>query len=252
MFGFMRRGDVECPVEPYFRDWILGRLGWLAEHLGDERLMEGAVVTPTGEHFPFGLDGTEETGRRMFEHVCGLMDVDPASLQLRFEDSAKPLTTGSLEYDWSSDGAAGTYEDHETQIITIASDALSDPMEFVATAAHELGHVILLGGGHLSGDEEDGEPLTDLLTVYYGMGIFGANASLSERQYEGAIGMSGWGYSRKGYLDFPMWGFAHAGYAFARGEANPPWAKRLRPDIRALFKQGLRYLEQTGGVFEEE
>jgi hypothetical protein len=252
MFGFTRRGEVECPVEPFYRDWILGRLTWLAEHLGDERLLNAPVITPTDGNFPFGLDGTEETGRRMFEHVCGLMSVDPVPLQLRFEDSAKPLTTGTLEYNWSSDGAAGTYEDADSQIITIASDALSEPMEFVATVAHELGHVILLGGGHLNGDEEDGEPLTDLLTVYYGMGIFGANASLNERQYDGAIGMTGWSYSRKGYLDFPMWGFAHAGYAFARGETKPAWAKHLRPDIRALFKQGLRYLEQTGGVFEEE
>jgi hypothetical protein len=252
MFDFLRRREVDCPVEPWMRDWILGRLAWLAKQLGEDRLLNGRVITPTDEHFPFGLDGSEERGRRMFEHLCGLMGVDPAPLQLRFEDSAKPLTTGTLEYDWSSDGAAGTYEDEESQVITIASGALSDPMEFAATAAHELGHVILLGGGHLSGEEEGGEPLTDLLTVYYGMGIFGANASLNERQYNGAIGMSGWSYSRKGYLDFPTWGFALAGYAFARGETNPPWAKHLRPDIRALFKQGLRYLEQTGGVFEDE
>jgi predicted Zn-dependent protease len=43
-------------------------------------------------------------------------------------------------------------------------------MAVIAILAHELGHVILLEGGHLSRDTEDTEPTTDLLTVYLGMG----------------------------------------------------------------------------------
>jgi hypothetical protein len=36
----------------------------------------------------------------------------------------------------------------------------------VATVAHELGHARLLGEERVTGDRPDGEPLTDLATVY--------------------------------------------------------------------------------------
>ena len=50
------------------------------------------------------------------------------------------------------------------------------PRSLIAAIAHELGHVLLLGGGLISATRRDGEPLTGLVTVYLGMGIFTANA----------------------------------------------------------------------------
>jgi hypothetical protein len=47
------------------------------------------------------------------------------------------------------------------------------PMSPIATIAHELGQAL----PH-DVDRPDLEPLTDLLTVYFGLGSFGANATL--------------------------------------------------------------------------
>jgi len=44
------------------------------------------------------------------------------------------------------------------------------------TALHELGHVLLLADGKISKDRKDHEHLTDLLTVWLGLGIFTANS----------------------------------------------------------------------------
>lgn len=242
MFGF---GAAECPVEDDIREWMEWRFAWLARTFGDECMLTGPVITPTDEFFPCGLDGGEEAARRMFALVCKYMEVDPATVNLEFYDAEEPVGHGHIEIDWSGSGAAGTYQQHGKNV-AICRDALNDPLSFVATAAHELGHELLLGADKLDADVEDHEPLTDLLTVFRGLGIFGANASLNERQYEGAIGWAGWSYSRTGYLDFPMWGYAHAILAFAREEAKPEWARQLRPDVRALFKQGLKYLQRHG------
>jgi hypothetical protein len=242
MFGF---GEVECPVEPDLRDWMEGRFAWLVVNFGEEPLLRRPVITPTDDFFPFGLDGSEDAARRMFALVCKYMDVDPTTVSLEFYDTDEPVGRGHIEIDWSGSGAAGTYQ-AQGKTIAIRRDALNDPLSFIATSAHELGHEILLNCGFEDADEEDHEPLTDLFTVYRGLGIFGANASLNERQYEGAIGMSGWGYSRTGYLDFPMWGYAHALLAYARDEAKPPWARHLRLDVHTLCKQGLKYLHKHG------
>ncbi|HEV3448808.1 MAG TPA: pentapeptide repeat-containing protein, partial [Gemmataceae bacterium] len=108
--------------------------------------------------------------------------------------------------------------------------------------AHELAHVHLLGHGRVSSDEEDHELLTDLLTVFLGFGVIGGNAVIREAYWNTAI-LSGWNMSRQGYMSMPMYGYALAWFARARGEEKPPWAKHLRADVRSAFKKARRFLK---------
>ena len=57
------------------------------------------------------------------------------------------------------------------------------PFSIVATCAHELAHVVLLGQGRISLDAEDHEQLADLLPVFFGLGVFSANAVIRERNW---------------------------------------------------------------------
>jgi hypothetical protein len=140
-------------------------------------------------------------------------------------------------------GTAGLYSEGT---VSVEESNLDDPVRLIGTLAHELGHVHLLGGRRVSPDEEDHEPLTDLLTVFLGMGIFTANSVLSESYWqEGQV--AGWSLSRTGYLTMDMYGYAFALFAWWRGEEQPAWAKHLRGDVHAAFKKGLRYLTKTGG-----
>jgi hypothetical protein len=100
----------------------------------------------------------------------------------------------------------------------------------------------LLGDGRVSASREDQEPLTDLLTVFFGLGIFTANAAFEymqdTRRYR---------TSRLGYLTEPMYGYALARYAWLRGETNPPWARYLDTNPRTFLKRGLRYIAEDTG-----
>jgi hypothetical protein len=118
-------------------------------------------------------------------------------------------------------------------------------MVLVATMAHELCHVHLLGDGRISRTEEDHEPLTDLLTVFMGFGIFGANASFREKGWSDGR-MYGWSAAKLGYLHQDTWGYAMAAFAHLRGERRPNWAKHLRPDVRRAFRQSEAYLDKFG------
>ncbi len=100
-------------------------------------------------------------------------------------------------------------------------------MSLVATIAHELGHVHLLGDGRISADEEDHEPLTDLLTVFLGVGIFPANSVIRDVNWHSG-NMEGWSISRQGYLTAPMFAYALALFAYIRGEYKASWSKHLR------------------------
>ncbi|MFN3165463.1 MAG: hypothetical protein ACE37H_00195 [Phycisphaeraceae bacterium] len=77
------------------------------------------------------------------------------------------------------------------------------------------------------------------------MGVFNANSVVSDVQWS-ADGWSGWSVGRHGYLPEDVFGYAFAVYAWKRREHNPDWAKYLRPNVRHVFKKGLRYLEHAG------
>ena len=107
----------------------------------------------------------------------------------------------------------------------------------------------MFGSGPLASlaTRRDGEPLTDMLTVYLGMGIFTANAVLEHWHTAGdsPASLARWHTAEQGYLTEPMYGYALARYAVLRGEAKPAWAAYLDTNPRVSLKKSLRYLQTT-------
>ncbi len=119
-----------------------------------------------------------------------------------------------------------------------------EPATLAATICHELGHVHLLADGRIKRDEEDGEPLTDLITVYFGTGIFTANSAFRFGQWQ-SISHQGWRASRLGYLSEQLFGYALASYSWYRGDLEAPWRKYLRENIAYYFDDSMHFLATT-------
>ena len=237
MFGFSR---PSLPVTPEQRAWIDGRANWIADEFGEARLREVRVIVPTPEFFPDRFDGKESDVLPIFDRVCGYMGVDSNRVDVYLYDDGRPDLGPGFLIQGDRRGAAGLYHGRTDQReqLGIERSNLQDPLSLVATIAHELGHVLLLGDGRISHGAEDHEPLTDLLTVFLGLGVFGANAAVHAANWSRG-GWSGWNVGRQGYLSQQTWGYALAKFAMSRGEPKPVWAMHLRPDIRALFKQSV-------------
>jgi hypothetical protein len=161
------------------------------------------------------------------------MGIDPDTVQFTLVD------------DEQMPDAAGLYYQRERSVIDIARGQLADPSGLIATLAHELAHELLLKGGHLTSDTEDHEQVTDLLPVFLGVGVFGANATVRDTSWSSGT-MSGWSIRRQGYLSSLQLGYALAVFAFVRGEHHPKWVKHLRPDAGETMKAALHYLRKTG------
>lgn len=245
MFGWLF--PAKCPVPPDRKAWIESGLNWLGEQFGP-RMLTRAVVLPTPEYFPDPYDNSPRAAEAIFERVCRYMEVPRERVVLTWfvndETVPRHLREGR------SQGAAGLYGDDGSpgpKVIELEESLLADPTALVGTMAHELAHVHLLGDRRLSHDSPDHEPLTDLLTVLYGLGLFTANSVLRESHWkDGAY--SGWSVGRQGYLTGPEYGYAFALVARARNEPNPAWAPHLRPDVRSPLKAGLRYLRTLGAA----
>lgn len=142
-------------------------------------------------------------------------------------------------------GAVGLYEQRARSVILVARSQLADPAWLLATLAHELAHELLLKGGHLTADAPDHELVTDLLPVFLGVGVFGANATVRSKAWHDG-NLEWFQISKQGYLSSVVLGYALAVFAHARGEDRPAWAADLRPDARETLWAGLRYLGRTG------
>ncbi|SNT11218.1 hypothetical protein SAMN05421812_103216 [Asanoa hainanensis] len=234
-------GRAACPVRPVEAEWVDTSLDWLLAEFGDERL-RGTVVLPNDEFFPGVYRGSRADVESVLRRLCVHMGVSRDRVELEhFANDEVSELSDHVPLNWASSGAAGHHRLRAGRsVIGIRDDQAAAPMALVATISHELGHVLLIGDGRVSADREDHEPLTDLLTVFFGLGIFGANAA-----FDYSVGGGYSRTSRLGYLTEPMFGYALARYAWLRGERNPAWAGHLDTNPRAFLKRGLRFLQRV-------
>lgn len=256
MFGFLRRRPT-CPVHPVAKAWVEGRLEWLFEQFGPEVFLTRPVVLPTRNLLPDGFDYSDAAVRRLLDRICDLMGVDPTEIALEVTKpqggdlplvngagAAVPTAFGGL---YQSNGRGRTRgrpgRRTSTTKISINSDELLELVGLIGTMAHESAHHRLLGERRLDADAFDHELTTDLTAIYHGFGVFLAD---SRRIWAGSYDVwPGTDLKKPEYLTPPLAGYALAHQAWLRNEPSPAWAKHLAPDVRASFKQGLRFLSET-------
>jgi hypothetical protein len=246
MFGF----SPKLPVTSEDREWADHAFDRLSLLLGRHRMLEAEVILPTEEHFPDLYDGSKETLEMMFQRICGYMGVKPEQVDLEVFADERAELRDLLPY-WSghSRGCAGLYvhaTDESRMVIALNDSQLKDPLALVATLAHELGHAILLGKRLVHREEADMEQLTDLVTVFLGLGIFTANTAARFQQHDDGR-KRGWSMQRLGYLPEQVCGYALAKFAFERGEDRPQWLKYLSTNVKADYKQSHAWLLRNSG-----
>jgi hypothetical protein len=239
MFGWFRPA---CPLATAEKVWVERRMAWLAQRLGMDRLRRTVVIEPNDSFFPEPYLACDEDAHRIFQQVRGWMSIDPGRVVFELHDEIVEDITNPL----------GLYVPGDPARILIQRSLLENPESLVAVVAHELSHEILLGGGHLQDNNEDLERLTDLTTVFFGLGIFCENSALQETTLrEGRF--SWWSIHKQGYLPIRMYGYGMALFAWAREELSPSWMQHLRLDAREAMSKGLRFLRKGGDVaFESD
>jgi hypothetical protein len=228
----------KSPVSESQRAWLDQRIDWLVEEFGAARLDALPMVLPTTEFFPDSFHNREADVEPMLRRICRQMAIDLERIDLYFYDQKPPELGSGVVLKGGSKGAAGLYHAGSRQRIGIERGQLADPMSLVATLAHELGHVLLLGEDRIERNADDHEPLTDLLTVLFGYGIFSANACVRDGAWS-AGGWQGWSVGRQGYLSQGSWSYALARYALRRNDPKPKWGRHLRADIRSGMKNAI-------------
>jgi hypothetical protein len=249
---------AQCPVDPGAQRWIESSLRWCANEFGAGVLGRDVVLPSADFLSEVGYCATPQQIDTLTRHVCELMMVDPQRFELEIFDRPEERA----EADRAGRGrAVGHFRMAGGRAIIALDQAESaDPRVLAAIVAHELCHLRLLGEGRIPASRPDGERLTDLLTVFFGLGIFSANAALGfARARRGWIALpSGQlddrtlnaarhhdGYRRLGYLSSAEFGYALSCYCWLRGEPAPGWTRHVNPGPRVHLDQGLAYLRRV-------
>lgn len=241
---------AKLPVSNGARDLIDGAMAWFVEVFGEERLLNTTVILPSVQFFPEGWDASEECMEALVNRVCGYMGVPREDIELNLfrdpgEEMARDLRQQAPHFkgaqDYEGAGYYGGQGDDERYRISLKISHRNDPISVIATVAHELSHVLLLGEGRLKRDHPQMEPITDLATVFCGLGIFSANSAIRFRHVADGT-WRGWSINRLGYTSEEAYGYALAVFARMRGEAKPPWAKHLSTNVAEYFRRSARYL----------
>ena len=237
----------KCPVDEKTKSWVDGSFQWLLDEFGADAFQNAEIVRPDNEEFPERIFADERTIQAFLKAVCGFMDVDQKTVALQiftdqgrenFHPLATPETVGSKAcglYYWY----AGKHQ------IAIDQALLRSPASLVATIAHELAHAKLRSDLIPADEKDEEELLTDLTSIFFGMGIFTANSVFSFDQFTNAQ-FQGWRAERQGYIDEQTAGYALALFAYLKGEKRPVWVKFLETNPKHYFRQGLKYLVKTG------
>src|ERR1017187_6738927 len=212
MFGLFDKKDPNrCPVSDDNRMRLEKNFSLLMDIFDREKIKQKKILIPHHSIFPIKYNGDTQTAFDTLKIVAEQMEVEFDEIQLNFYDEGvDAISSGSLwggriflNSDANDKGSAGLYwgrqEDNKYHI-GLERRKLTQPENMVATLAHEIAHIKLLGENKI---KENDEKLTDLTTVIFGLGIFNANAAF---QTFNSIDSSGW--QKMGYLTQMEWGYA--------------------------------------------
>ena len=172
----------KLPITEADKVWVEEALNWLKDSFGSQHFNEIATVRPNRDYFDYTFTGKEEDAEYVLNRVAEFMAVKTENIELEFisdgfvESSEGGILTSPGDINGKWEGAAGTYQQSDSKtIISIEQNQLKNPESLIATVAHELAHVILLGENRI---EENDEYLTDLTAIFMVLAFFWAIQSL--------------------------------------------------------------------------
>ena len=131
----------------------------------------------------------------------------------------------------------------------MGTSGLNDTQGLIATIAHEVAHIKLLGEGRMSQDDPSHELYTDLTVILHGYGIFQANSVITQTQWsDGQYG--GWSVGRKGYLPQEVVAYSLALLVVLKNEV-PDWQRYLNSGMRSFFQRNHDHLLRHPEIGDE-
>ncbi|MEQ9288702.1 MAG: hypothetical protein RIG77_17405 [Cyclobacteriaceae bacterium] len=242
----------KSPITPEDEEWLISSFNWFEQTFNID-LSEREIFRPTTDFIGFKYQGTEDDVLALVDLVADKMNVDrTSSINIYFFEEFQPMefTDEAVisNYEEGSQLTNGLYTKLVDGIyeIEIERTLMNNPISLIATIAHEIAHIKLLGEETI--DEND-EPLTDITASLFGFVIFLANSSIAKMTTWSGNTHTGWRIGGgAGYVHHKLYAFLIGYWLTKKGQTNPDWFEYLDKDILSDVKKTLKYLETKEGA----
>ncbi len=227
---------------------------WLLTHFGgDDFYQSTQLILPTKVFFPTEVNSQETAAKVTFEQVKKYAGMErwPCSLVAQDEDPNLLIAPTVVVQD-AEQNPLGTFSADENNeiIITYNPKIVSDPIQMVATFAHELSHYLTgTAPEPPPGGWDNWEFATDIGTTFLGFGIFVANAAFNFQQHSTAESQ-GWQISGGGYLSEAEYSYALAIFLKLKNIPYDQVHWHCDLNIRNYLKKALVELEENSIIKE--
>jgi len=234
------KADIEFQVASF--KWLLKNFG------GDDFYKTTVLVLPTKEYFPSKVNSLEGAASETFEAVKKYAGLENWACKLEIQDEdANPVVAPTIAIQNAPTSPQGTFQATEQNevIITYNPALTSQPIQLVATFAHELSHYLTATSKEEPpGGWENWEFATDIAATFLGFGVFMANSAFSFSQFTGTDSQ-GWKSSRNGYLSESEHIYALAIFLELKGFSIESATSYLKPHLKKLLKKAHKQLCKT-------
>ncbi len=232
------------------QNWIDEAFVWFEQQYSREYLKTVKIIEPTKEYFNYNFNGSKKDAEFVVDKVCEYMQIKDSNIELyffsdvpmQFDNEGIALTQSEEGHSLKNEYSLGKYSEkgNNSFEIGIELSLLKNPISLIATIAHELSHLILLGEGRIDQNDEE---LTDLNCIALGFGIFISNSIFNFQQWHG-ISHQGWSANRHGYIPEQVAAYAMA--LFQNYQQNDhDWDVYLNKSVKKMYLKNIKYFEKT-------
>jgi len=245
---------AKSPLKADDEDWQFACWAWFLRHFGGADAMRARpLILPTGAFFTRPKATGHAAAQDIFDQTARHFGLDPAEFRLVPQAKGIDPNLGPHQFVANApSGPAGTFSVTRggTLKITYRPELVAEPMQLVATFAHEICHPLLLAiETPPPGGEDMEEFATDLAVSFFGFGIFNANTAAIFRQFSDAgTGSQRWTMERQGYLSPAERAFALARFVSGRADDERDARLFLDQGPLAYFSKAVKYLAANPGI----
>ncbi|WP_448555207.1 hypothetical protein [Thalassotalea montiporae] len=242
---FLASEDQTFQIETY--RWLLRNFG------GEDFYQATSLILPTKAYFPAEADNPESAAIATFNSVKqhANMATWKCILEAQQED-ANPFVSAGIAIQNAPVSPNGTFQATASDkvIITYNPVLVGQPMQLVATLAHELAHYLTATAkDEPPGGWDNWEFATDIAATFMGFGIFMANSAFNFSQYADTDSQ-GWKSSRSGYLSENEHIYALAIFLLLKDLPINEASRYLKPHLGKQLKKAMKLLSNSDFIIK--
>jgi len=239
--SFFSRNKPKCPVNEEKRLWLENSFIWLLNEFSEKYFLDKAILSPSDSRLVQLADSVEIDLNQVIRIVLEQMDIDFSSVNtFIYDDRPLEIEMGagyiSTKIEASVNYSAGLYGGKNadgTFNIGIERSQLRKLNILIATLAHEAAHIKITGESRI---ENADEQFIDIVTIFFGFGVFTANSLIYFDQESKKINWQG--YSTQQEIAYSL-----ALYTYIRGEGYEPiWYKHLNSEVKSFYDESQLYI----------